>query len=100
MDCSPLSADCFAIACRAMAGAKTAFIAPGSSRENGYAESFNARFRDELLNKEIFYSLREARIIIEGWRKHYNTQRPHSALGYRPPATESVVQIGQSPVMH
>ena len=72
-------------------GAQTAFIEPGSPWENGYIESFNARFRDELLNREIFYSLREAQIIIEGWRKHYNTKRPHSALGYRPPAPETMV---------
>ena len=61
---------------------KTAFIEPGSPWENGYVESFNARLRDELLDGEIFYSLKEAQIIIEGWRKHYNTKRPHSALGY------------------
>ncbi len=67
-------------------GAKTAYIEPGSPWENGYCESFNARFRDEFLNGEIFYSLREAKILIEEWRKHYNTKRPHSALGYRPPA--------------
>jgi transposase InsO family protein len=67
-------------------GAKTAYIEPGSPWENGYCESFNARFRDELLNREIFYSLREAQIIIEEWREHYNTKRPHRALGYRPPA--------------
>ncbi|MFY0624354.1 MAG: IS3 family transposase, partial [Pelagimonas sp.] len=67
-------------------GAKTAYIEPGSPWENGYCESFNARFRDEFLNGEIFYSLREAQILIEEWRKHYNTKRPHSALGYRPPA--------------
>lgn len=63
-------------------GAKTAFIEPGSPWENGYCESFNGRLRDELLNGEIFYSLREAQIIIELWRHHYNTVRPHSALGY------------------
>ena len=74
-------------------GAKTAFIEPGSPWENGYVESFNARFRDELLNREIFYSLREAQIIIEGWRKHYNTKRPHSALGYRPPAPETIMPM-------
>lgn len=62
-------------------GAKTAYIEPGSPWENGYCESFNARFRDELLNSEIFYSLREAQILIEEWRKHYKTKRPHSALG-------------------
>jgi transposase InsO family protein len=67
-------------------GAKTAFIAPGSPWENGYCESFNARFRDKLLNGEVFYSLREAQILIERWRRHYNTVRPHSDLGYRPPA--------------
>ena len=81
-------------------GARTAFIEPGSPWENGYVESFNARFRDELLNRELFYSLREAQIIIEGWRKHYNTKRPHSALGYRPPAPETIVQVDPRPVMH
>ena len=74
----------------AAVGTKTAYIEPGSPWENGYCESFNGRFRDELLNGEIFYSPREAQIIIEEWRKHYNTKRPHSALGYRPPAPEAV----------
>jgi len=81
-------------------GAKTAYIEPGSPWENGYCESFNARFRDELLNREIFYSLREAKIIIEEWRKHYNTKRPHSALGYRPPAPEAIIPMEQRPIMH
>ncbi len=63
-------------------------------------ESLNARFRDELLNRELFYSLREAQVVIEDWRKHYNTQRPHSALGYRPPAPETVVPMDQRPTMH
>ncbi|MEM9592083.1 MAG: IS3 family transposase [Pseudomonadota bacterium] len=81
-------------------GAKTAYIEPGSPWENGYCESFNARFRDEFLNGEIFYSLREAKILIEEWRKHYNTKRPHSALGYRPPAPETIVQMDQRPIMH
>ena len=54
--------------------------------ENGYCESFNGKLRDELLNGEIFYSLKEAQVVIEKWRVHYNTRRPHSALGYRPPA--------------
>ncbi len=81
-------------------GAKTAYIVPGSPWENGYCESFKARFRDELLNGEIFYSLKEAQIIIEEWRKHYNTKRPHSALGYRPPAPETIVPLDQRPVMH
>ena len=80
--------------------AQTAYIEPGSPWENGYCESFNARFRDELLNGEVFYSLREAQIIIEQWRKHYNTRRPHSALGYRPPAPESIVPIDQDMKMH
>ena len=82
------------------AGARTAYIEPGSPWENGYVESFNARFRDELLDGEIFYSLREAQILIEQWRRHYNTVRPHSALGYRPPAPESIVLMDQRPLMH
>jgi len=75
----------------AAVGAKTAYIAPGSPWENGYVESFNARLRDELLNGEIFYSLREAQIVIESWRRHYNAIRPHQSLGYRPPAPEVFV---------
>ena len=71
-------------------GAKTAFIEPGSPWENGYCESFNSKLRDELLNGEIFYSLAEARVVIEVWRVHYNTARPHSSLGYRPPAPEAI----------
>ncbi|SCM65947.1 hypothetical protein KARMA_0117 [Donghicola eburneus] len=81
-------------------GAKTAYIEPGSPWENGYCESFNARFRDEFLNGEIFYSLREAQILIEAWRKHFNTKRPHSALGYRPPAPETIIQMDPRPVIH
>lgn len=81
-------------------GARTAFIEPGSPWENGYVESFNARFRDELLNREIFYSLREAQVIIGAWRKHHNTKRPHSASGYRPPAPETTVPIEPRPTMH
>jgi putative transposase len=69
-------------------GAKTAYIAPGSPWENGYVESFNACLRDELLNGEIFYTLKEAQIVIESWRRHDNTVRPHGSLGYRPPAPE------------
>lgn len=79
---------------------KTAFIEPGSPWENGYCESFNARFRDELLNGELFYKLKEARIIIETWRRHDNTVRPHSTLGDRQPAPESIVQMDLRPVMH
>ena len=67
-------------------GVKTLFIEPGSPWENGYIESFNGKLRDELLNMEIFYTMAEAKILIEQWRVHYNTVRPHSALGYRPPA--------------
>jgi putative transposase len=70
----------------AQLGAKTLYIEPGSPWENGYCESFNGKLRDELLNGEIFYSLKEAQIVIERWRKDYNTIRPHSSLGYRPPA--------------
>jgi transposase InsO family protein len=72
----------------AAVGAKTAYIEPGSPWENGYVESFNSKLRDELLNREIFYSLREAQILIEGWRRHYNAIRPHSALRWTPPAPE------------
>ena len=67
-------------------GSKSLYIEPGSPWENGYCESFNGKLRDELLNGEIFYSLKEAQAVIEKWRVHYNTRRPHSALGYRPPA--------------
>ncbi len=72
-------------------GAKTAFIEPGSPWENGYCESFNSKLRDELLDGEIFYSLAEAKIIIEAWRRYYNTERPHSSLGYKPPAPEAII---------
>ncbi len=72
-------------------GAKTLFIEPGSPWENGYIESFNGKLRDELLNREIFYTLQEAKILIEKWRREYNQVRPHSALGYRPPAPEAVL---------
>ena len=74
----------------AAVGAQTAYIEPGSPWENGYCESFNAKLRDELLDGEIFYSLKEAQTVIESWRRHYNTVRPHSALAYRPPAPETV----------
>ena len=74
----------------AAVGAKTAYIMPGSPWENGYCESFNSKLRDELLNGEIFYTLEEARVVIESWRQHYNAIRPHSSLGYRAPAPEAV----------
>jgi transposase InsO family protein len=69
----------------------TLFIEPGSPWENGYNESFNEKLRDELLNSEIFYTLKEAKILIEQWRQHYNTVRPHSALGYKPPTPEAIL---------
>jgi len=72
-------------------GVKTLFIEPGSPWENGYVESFNARLRDELLNGEIFTTLLEAKVLIENWRREYNTIRPHSVLGYKPPAPEAVM---------
>ena len=70
----------------AKVGTGVLYIEPGSPWENGYCESFNGKLRDECLNGEIFYSLKEAQIVIEQWRVKYNTRRPHSALGYRPPA--------------
>jgi len=66
------------------------YIQPGSPWENGFIESFNGRFRDEFLNGEVFYTLFEAKVLIEKWRRHYNTKRPHSSLGYQPPAPEAV----------
>jgi putative transposase len=71
-------------------GTGTLYIEPGSPWENGYCESFNGKLRDECLNGEIFYSLKEAQIVIEQWRVEYNTKRPHSALGYRPPAPSTI----------
>jgi len=71
-------------------GTQPLYIEPGSPWENGYCESFNSKLRDELLNREIFYSLKEAQILIERWRMHYNTQRPHSSLGYKPPAPVTI----------
>ena len=67
------------------------YIKPGSPWEYGYIESFNCKMRDELLNGEIFYSLKEAQVLIELWRRHYNTVRPHSSLGYRPPVPATIV---------
>jgi putative transposase len=71
-------------------GVKTLYIEPGSPRENGYVESFNGRMRDELLEREIFDTLLEAKVLIERWRVQYNTVRPHSSLGSRPPAPATV----------
>jgi putative transposase len=78
-------------------GVKTLYIEPGSPWENGYNESFNGKLRDELLNREIFYTLQEAQILTERWRQEYNTVRPHSALGYRPPAPEALEVIPRDP---
>jgi putative transposase len=77
-------------------GVKTLFIEPGSPWENGYNESFNGKFRDELLNREIFFTLTEAKLIIENWRRGYNTIRPHSSLDGRPPAPEAILP----PLLH
>ncbi len=74
-------------------GVKTLFIEPGSPWENGYIESFNGKLRDELLNGEIFTTLIEAKVLIEQWRREYNQVRPHSSLGYRPPAPEAVIPV-------
>jgi len=72
-------------------GVKTLFIEPGSPWENGYNESFNGKLRDELLNGEVFYTLKEAQVLIERWRQEYNTFRPHSALKYKPPVPEAIL---------
>jgi transposase InsO family protein len=72
-------------------GAKTLYIEPGSPWENGTCESFNGKFRDECLNGEIFYSLKEAQVVIEPWRVQYNEVRPHSSLGHRPPAPKAIL---------
>jgi len=73
----------------AQTGARTLYIEPGSPWENGYCESFNSKLRDEFLNGEIFYSLKEVKVLAERWRVYYNTPRPHSSLGYRPPAPQT-----------
>lgn len=80
-------------------GAKTLYIEPGSPWENGYNESFNGKLRDECLNVELFNNLMEAQIVIERWRKHYNTIRPHSSLGYRPPAPVTILPADPAPAM-
>ena len=69
------------------------YIEPGSPWENGYVESFNGKLRDELLNLENVDTLKEARVLLEQWREHYNTVRPHSALEYRPPAPETMLPL-------
>ena len=72
-------------------GVKTLFIERGSPWENGYVESFNGKMRDELLNREVFAMLNEAKVLIEQWRREYNQVRPHSALRYKPPAPEAIL---------
>ena len=74
-------------------GVNTLFIEPGSPWENGYIESFNGKLRDELLNREVFDTLKEAKVLIEQWRKEYNQIRPHSALKYQPPAPEARLTV-------
>ena len=78
-------------------GVQTLFIEPGSPWENGYNESFNGKFRDELLNRELFFTLKEAQVVIGNWRREYNTIRPHSSLNNRPPAPEAVMPLGIQP---
>lgn len=75
----------------AAVGSQTAYIEPDSPWENGYCESFNSKLRDELLNDETFFSLAEAQVQIEAWRRRFNAVRPHSALKYRPPVPEAVI---------
>ena len=81
-------------------GVETAYIEPGSPSQNGCCECFNARLRDEVLNGEISYSLRDAQILIKRWRQHCNTFRHHSAIRYRPPAPESIIPVDQNPTMN
>ncbi len=78
-------------------GIEAIHIAPGSPWENGYIESFNGKFRDEVLNRELFYSVKEAKVIVEDWRMEYNHHRPHSSLGYRTPAEFAVSCIASAP---
>ncbi len=78
-------------------GSQTLFVEPGSPRENGYVESFNGTLRDELLEREIFYTLWEAQVLIERWRRTYNEIRPHSSLGYRPPAPATIIPRSSLP---
>ena len=84
-------------------GVKTAYIEPGSPWENGYCESFNGTLRNELLDGEIFYGVREAQALVDQWVRHYNTTRPHSSLGYKPPAPEvrvTIPNLNLQPMMH
>jgi transposase InsO family protein len=81
-------------------GVTTLYITPGSPWENGYNESFNGKLRDEVLNVEIFDTLLEAKILIERWRQHYNHVRPHSSLGYKPPAPEAVIPLEPKTILY
>jgi len=74
-------------------GVKTLYIEPGSPWENGYIESFNGKLRDEVFNREVFDTLLEAKVLVERWRRKYNNIRPHSSLGYRPPAPEAIIPM-------
>ena len=80
-------------------GAKTLYIEPGSLWENGYVESFNGKLRDELLDREVFNTLHEVQVLVERYRRTYNQVRPHSSLGYRPPAPETVMLPDPLPVL-
>ena len=76
---------------------RTPYITPGSPWENGYCDSFNGKLRDELLNGELFYTLREAQVLVERWHVFYNTVRPHRSLRYRPQAPETVLPTQEIP---
>ena len=80
-------------------GARTLYIEPGSPWENGYIESFNGKLRDELLDREVFYTLLEVRVLTEQYRQTFNRVRPHSSLGYRPPALETMLPADTLPVL-
>ena len=77
-------------------GVQTLFITPGSPWENGYVESFNGKLRDELLDREVFDTLWEVQVLTEQWRHEYNHVRPHSALGYRPPAPVAILKTSST----
>ena len=80
-------------------GARTLYIQPGSPWENGYVESFNGKLRDELLDREIFYTLMEVQVLVEQYRQFYNRIRPHSSLGYRPPAPQAILLTDPNKVL-
>ena len=80
-------------------GSRTLYIEPGSPWENGYIESFNGKLREELLDREVFYTLLEVRVLAERYRQTYNRIRPHSSLGYRPPAPETFLPAKPLPVL-